>query len=233
MERDRLPVYATMRAVFQCVDLQSLLNPLLAAVAILALYGTARNIWPQSKMNALVAIGLLGSSSQFLLMSMTGYSMPAHLALNTVWLWLYSNPDRRRFFLRLCRRSCLGIASAFLSRALRYTISCSTRLATKMAVEFHLRWRLSHRLRALALLVGSFSIAIRRRRRRQHVSIPNPRMAIIQPMNLLLIIAWSCLATPLLATLGASRWFRQPPILQDATVSCLLTFGFYFFFYLY
>ena len=27
-------------------------------------------------------------------------------------------------------------------------------------------------------------------------------------------------------------WFRLPPILQDATFSCLLTFGFYFFFYL-
>ena len=25
--------------------------------------------------------------------------MPAHLALNTIWLWLYSRPDRRAFYL--------------------------------------------------------------------------------------------------------------------------------------
>ncbi len=51
-----LPVYAAMRAVFQSVGLQSLLNPFLAALTVLAVYGTARNIWPESKTNALVAI---------------------------------------------------------------------------------------------------------------------------------------------------------------------------------
>src|SRR5581483_9599560 len=84
-----LPVYAAMRAAFQAADLQSLLNPFLAAVTVLAVYGTARNIWPQSKANAAVAVALLVSCSQFLLMSMTSYAMPAHLALNAVWLWLY------------------------------------------------------------------------------------------------------------------------------------------------
>ena len=94
-----LPVYAAMRAVFQSVSLQSLLNPFLAAATVLALYGSARNIWPEEKRNALVAILLLATSAQFLLMAMTAYSMPAHLALNTIWLWLYSRPDVRRFYL--------------------------------------------------------------------------------------------------------------------------------------
>ncbi len=94
-----LPVYAALRALFQGVYLQSLLNPFLAALTVFALYGTVRNIWPNEKQNALLAVLLLAGSAQFLLMAMTAYSMPAHLALNTVWLWLYSRPDRRRFYL--------------------------------------------------------------------------------------------------------------------------------------
>ena len=94
-----LPVYAAMRAVFQSVQLQSLLNPFLAAISILALYGTARNIWPEKKENSLLAAMLLASSSQFLVMAMTSYAMPAHLALNTVWLWLYTRPGEKKFYL--------------------------------------------------------------------------------------------------------------------------------------
>ena len=48
-----LPVYAVMRALFQSVYLQSFFNPFLAALTILALYGTVRNIWPNEKQNAL------------------------------------------------------------------------------------------------------------------------------------------------------------------------------------
>ena len=57
-------------------------------------------------------------------------------------------------------------------------------------------------------------------------------MAIVQPMNLLLVIGWASLATPLLALLGYRRFFRLPPFLQDAAISFLLTFGFYYFFYM-
>src|ERR1051325_10677710 len=88
-----------MRAAFQYFDLQTLLNPVLATVTILALYGAVRRIWPESQTNALIGVGLLASSSQFLLMSMTAYAMSAHLALNTIWLWLYLRPERREFYL--------------------------------------------------------------------------------------------------------------------------------------
>ncbi len=57
-------------------------------------------------------------------------------------------------------------------------------------------------------------------------------MIVIQPMDLLLVLGWSCLATPLLAVVGFRRIFREQPIVQDAALSCLLTFGFYYFFYL-
>ena len=227
-----LPVYAAMRAVFQSVGLQSLLNPFLAALTVLALYGTARNIWPESQRNALVAIGLLVSSSQFLVMSMTSYSMPAHLALNAIWLWLYSRPDRGWFYLA----PLVGVLAIGLHQPIVHAL---------FALPFLLRLVLQRRWRAVLIFApiylagcalwfawqtryqvgGNAGIA-------SFFKILNPRMPIIQSMNLLLIIGWASLATPFLAVLGASQFFKVRPIIQDSILSCLLTFGFYFFFYL-
>ena len=227
-----LPVYAAMRAVFQSVYLQSFLNPFLAAVTVLALYGAARNIWPNEKQNALVAILLLVGSAQFLVMSMTAYSMPAHLALNTVWLWLYSRPDRRCFYLA----PVVGVLAIGLHQPIVHAL---------FVAPFLFRLMLQRKLRAILIFgfiyllgcVGWYAW-------RTKFSPPaadgvatffrlwNPQMLVIQPMDLLLVIGWSALATPLLAVLGFARIFRERPIIRDATLSCLLTFGFYYFFYL-
>ena len=94
-----LPVYAALRALFQSVYLQSSLNPFLAALTVFALYGRSGTFGLTTNKTPSSPILLLAGSAQFLVMSMTAYSMPAHLALNTVWLWLYSRPDRRRFYL--------------------------------------------------------------------------------------------------------------------------------------
>jgi hypothetical protein len=231
-----LPVYAAMRALLQWVDLESLLNPLLAAVTVFALYGAARNIWPESKVNALVAIGLLVSSSQFLLMSMTAYAMPAHLALNTIWLWLYSRPDRRAFYLA----PFVGVLAIGLHEPIVHALFV---LPFLVRLVFQRRWR-AVAVFALIYVAGCTGWLMWK----LHFEPPattasattitsifrlmNPRMLVIQPMNLLLIIGWASLATPLLAILGFRRLFHLPPILQDAAASCLLTFGFYYFFYL-
>ena len=227
-----LPVYAAMRAVFQSVGLQSLLNPFLAALTVLALYGTARNIWPESKTNALVAIGLLVSSSQFLVMSMTSYSMPAHLALNAIWLWLYSRPDRGWFYLA----PLVGVLAIGLHQPIVHAL---------FALPFLLRLVLQRRWRAVLIFAPIYlagcALWFAWQARYQvggnagigsFFKILNPRMPIIQSMNLLLIIGWASLATPFLAVLGASQFFKVRPIIQDSILSCLLTFAFYFFFYL-
>jgi hypothetical protein len=227
-----LPVYAAMRAVFQYFNLQSLLNPFLAAVAILALYGTARTIWPESRLNALVAIGLLASSSQFLLMSMTAYAMPAHLALNTIWLWLYSRPDRRAFYLA----PFVGVLAIGLHEPIVHALFV---LPFLLRLVWQRRWR-------PVVIFGAIYVAgcVIWYMWKTHFQPPssgsvgsifrlfNPRMAVVQPMDLLLIVAWASLATPLLALLGFKQFFKTPPIIQDAALSCILTFGFYYFFYL-
>jgi hypothetical protein len=226
-----LPVYAAMRAAFQYFGLQALLNPFLAAIAILALYGTARNIWPESKLTALVAIGLLASSSQFLLMSMTAYAMTAHLALNTVWLWLYSRPDRRTFYLA----PFVGVLAIGLHEPVVHALFVLPFLAR---LVFQRRWRPVVIFGAV-YLAGCVAWYMWKIHFQQPASggishffrLYNPRMAIIQPMNLLLIIGWASLAAPLLALFGFRQFFTTRPIIQDAALSCILTFGFYYFFY--
>ncbi len=230
-----LPVYAAMRAAFQYFSLQTLLNPLLGAVAAVALYGTARRIWPDSPLNALVAAGLLTSSSQFLLMSMTGYSMPAHLALNTIWLWLYSRPDRRSFYLA----PVVGVLAIGLHQPIVHALFV---LPFLFRLVFGRRWKAVFVFGGVYLAGCAVWWAWK-----AHFEAPpppggvglgsmfrlaNPRMAVIQPMNVWLIIGWSSLATPLLAVLGFGQFFKVRPILRDAALSCVLTFGFYYFFYL-
>jgi hypothetical protein len=229
-----LPVYAAMRAVFQSVGLQSIFNPFLAAITIFALYATVRNIWPESKTNAVIAIGILASSSQFLLMSMTGYSMPAHLALNTIWLWLYSRPDRRMFYVApLVGALAIGLHEPivhalfvlpFLLRLVwqrRWTHVVFFGTVYLAACICWYKWKF-HYMPPSAPNGHGASI----------FRLANPRMAIIQPMNLLLVIGWASLATPLLAVFGLSRFRKANPMVQDSVASCILTFAFYYFFYL-
>lgn len=227
-----LPVYAAMRAVFQSVQLQSLLNAFLAAISILALYGTARNIWPEKKENAVVAAILLASSSQFLIMAMTSYAMPAHLALNTVWLWLYTRPGEKKFYLA----PLVGILAIGLHQPVVHALFVTPFLFRLVLQQ---KWKPTVIFAAIYLLgcAGWYSWSQMFQGQAPAgvgsiFKLLNPRMAIIQPMSLLLVIGWASLATPLLAALGYGRFFRLSPFLQDAAVSFLLTFGFYYFFYL-
>ena len=227
-----LPVYAAMRALFQSVYLQALLNPVLAALTILALYGTVRNIWPNEKQNAFLAVLLLAGSAQFLVMAMTAYSMPAHLALNTAWLWLYSRPDLRRFYLA----PVIGVLAIGLHQPIVHALFVAPFL---WRLVWERKWRAVWSYGLIYLLGCAVWDAWR-----VHYLPPaagdtisvfrliNLRMFVIQPMDLLLVLGWSCLPTPFLAAVGFRHIFREQPIVQDAALSCLLTFGFYYFFYL-
>ena len=225
-----LPVYAALRAIFQGVYLQSLLNPFLAALTVLALYGAARNIWPNEKQNAFVAVLLLGASAQFLAMAMTAYSMPAHLAFNTIWLWLYSRPDRRRFYLA----PIVGALAIGLHQPIVHALFVAPFLGR---LAWERKWR-AVSVFGFIYLLGCAGWYVWRARFSPPSSgavvsffrLWNPKMLVIQPMDLLLVIGWSALATPLLAVLGFGRIFRERPIIQDAAFSCALTFGFYYFF---
>lgn len=90
-----LPGNAALRAVGALTVGVEWTNPALAAISILALYRIGRRLWPDAPGAALAATLLMASSAQFLVMTMTPWSMSAHLALNLLWLWCFLRADRR------------------------------------------------------------------------------------------------------------------------------------------
>jgi hypothetical protein len=198
----------------------------------LAIAGVAGNIWPGSPWKPVLAASLLVASPQFLVMSMTGYSMPAHLAFNLLWLWLFTDEKKRRYWLA----PLVGVIAIGLHQPIVHALFVTPFLFRLVRQR---KWPavLIFGLIYLAGCAGWYWW-------RAHFQPPttagtasifrllNPLMFVVQPMDLLLIIGWGCLALPLLAFLGFRRFFTLPPILQDAAVSCLITFAFYFFFYL-
>jgi hypothetical protein len=89
-----LPVNAALRALGQLAHAEPLVNPLLSAVSVAAVWGVGRQLWPERPSLAFIAAALMGTSPQLIVMSMTAYAMPAHLALNLAWLWLFLRGKR-------------------------------------------------------------------------------------------------------------------------------------------
>ena len=84
-----LPGNAMMRTAFAMLADPALMNPLLAAVGLLALFDVARRLFPDDARAVLVVLASYVLSAQMLVTAMTAYAMTAHLALNLVWLALF------------------------------------------------------------------------------------------------------------------------------------------------
>jgi hypothetical protein len=84
-----LPVYSLMRGAFMAVHLDLLFTPVVTAISILLVASVARRAWPEHPRRAWIAAAMLATSTQVLFMAMTGFSMPVHLLLDLLWLWLY------------------------------------------------------------------------------------------------------------------------------------------------
>lgn len=86
---DYLPLNAALRAMFGLAATPTLTGPLMTLLGAVALYGCIRRIWPADRETAVVGLLLYAGSAQILVNGMTAYAMPAHLALNLCWLWLF------------------------------------------------------------------------------------------------------------------------------------------------
>ncbi len=87
------PVHAAIRAMFSIVSLDTMTNPVLAALSVILIVAVARRIWPDRPDAAVLAALLLATGPQFLFTGMSGFAWPAHLCLNLLWLWLYLRDD--------------------------------------------------------------------------------------------------------------------------------------------
>jgi hypothetical protein len=224
-----LPVYAAIRTVFAAAHLQCMTNAVLAAISVLAMAGITNRLWPDNPDKTVVAVVLLAASPQFLITGMTGYAMSAHLALNLVWLWLYCDPDKPRFWLT----PLLGVAALGLHQPFFHTL---------FAAPFLLRLLLDRRWKAVSwfgaiYLVGAIFWFIWWRHflpgflaGGQHNPFGIHGMTpFTQTIYLCLLLGWLALPIPLLALLGFGRIRKQSAFLRDAALSCALSFGFYIF----
>lgn len=86
---DYLPLNAALRAILGVVATSVLTGPVMILLGALALHGCIRRIWPENLEVSVVGLLLYAGSAQILANGMTAYAMPAHLALNVCWLWLF------------------------------------------------------------------------------------------------------------------------------------------------
>lgn len=84
-----LPLNAGLRTLFGLVGDAAWTGPAMLLLGAAALWGCAVRIWPDHREAAVVALLLYVGSAQVLFNAMTAYAMPAHLALNLCWLWLF------------------------------------------------------------------------------------------------------------------------------------------------
>ena len=70
-------------------------GPVLTGWSALLLAGCARRMWPQDRETQAAALLLFAGAGSVWLMAMSAFAMPAHLAANLLWLWLFLR-DRRR-----------------------------------------------------------------------------------------------------------------------------------------
>ena len=89
-----LPVNAALRALALQAHAEPLVNPLLSAFSVVAVWAVGRQLWPERPGLALIAAALMASSAQLIVMGMTAYAMPPHLAFNLAWLWLFLRGGR-------------------------------------------------------------------------------------------------------------------------------------------
>jgi len=230
-----LPVYSAIRALFHLGAVESLTNPFLAALSILGLAGVARNLWPGSREHVVVAVALLASSSQFLLMSMTAFAMSAHLCLNLLWLWLYTQRSRFGWVLTpWVGVLALGLhnpgvhalfVAPFLVRLLRNerrSISAYFASVYLIGSAFWLFW-MTKVTQGIVSGGGEQTTA-------SVFGFPGPSEVVANIMHLSMLVSWQAFPLIFFSLIAIGPGHSLPPVFKDLIWSFILTYGFYWFF---
>ncbi len=84
-----LPGNAMLRALVGKIADPALTGAALSGIGVAMTWLCARRLWPEDREPVAVACLLVALSGQVQITGMTAYAMPAHLAFNMVWLWLF------------------------------------------------------------------------------------------------------------------------------------------------
>ncbi len=230
-----LPVYSAVRGALLRIHAASLLNPLLAGLTVLALGIVACRLWPTEDLAVGVAALLLASSSQFLFMSMTLYSMPAHLLLNLCWLALYLRSLDARSSRAWLALPWVGVLALGLHNPFPHAL---------FVLPFLWRMMRSGRKIVVAYVCSIYAIgaalwfvwlsgSINRSEGVGLLSsfgMPGAEQLLTQAMSLTLIASWQ---TPLFVVglaIALASWRYLRPIERDLAAGILLTCTFYMLF---
>ncbi|MEM7269723.1 MAG: hypothetical protein AAF401_10765 [Pseudomonadota bacterium] len=83
------PVHAAFLALTPSIMGVSLLNAVMTAVSVIALWDICRRLFPETPGASLLGVLLFLSSPQVLITAGTGFAFTSHLALNLIWLALF------------------------------------------------------------------------------------------------------------------------------------------------
>jgi hypothetical protein len=228
-----LPVYSALKTPFVLVGAGELLNPLLTGASVLALGLAARRLWPGERARPWIAVALLATSSEVILTSGSGYTMPAHLLANLLWLWLYLRGDRRSWVVALLVGGlALGLHSPFphalfvapfflrllverrWARLTSGVLAYATAAACWMAFLFQARSNVEGKTETM------FSL----------FAWPSVWTLKLHVMNLTVLLTWHAPVLGILALVVVLRLRRSPPAIVDLTFGVLLTLVFFVFF---
>ena len=228
-----LPGYAIIKTPFVLAGLEVLLNPLLAALSVVVLAAIARRLWPDEGLRPWMALAFFVTSSEVLMTSGTGYSMPAHLALNLLWLWLYQRGDARSWGIALA----VGVLALGLHNPMPHALFVAPFLLRLLRER---RWR---RLAAAAAAYGAGSLLWIAWLRMANpfarpdgpglfsmFAMPNALAFWLQAVNLSLLFTWHAPLFGALAVAGVVRARRLGPLMTDIALGVALTLVFYLFF---
>jgi hypothetical protein len=228
-----LPGYALVKTPFLLLGLGAVLNPLLSGLSVVLLAAIARRLWPDEGLRPWLALGFFVTSSEVLMTAGTGYSMPAHLALNLLWLWLYLRGDARSWWWALA----VGVLALGLHNPMPHALFVAPFLIRLVRER---RWR---RVIAAVIAYGIGSALWLAWLRMANplarpdgpglftmFAWPNRIAFWLQTTNVSLLMTWHAPLFAVLALIGIARVRRLDPVLRDVALSVGLTLGFYLFF---
>jgi hypothetical protein len=223
------PVYAAIRSLFLLAGIERWTNPVLAGITIIAVAVIAQSLWPSPKGFFLTPVVLLACSPQFLVTSMTAYSMPAHLLFNLLWLGFWLRKDR----LGAAVSPWIGFFAIGLHNPFPHVLFAAPFLLREL---FRKRWKfLSYTMavygagailwwwllqRVHPLLQGSGMLS--------QFSIPSRAdQWLMQLMHGTLFSSWMTPVAALLFVAGVVSWRHLPDVGRDLVWGVLVTFAFY------
>lgn len=224
-----LPGYAAIRALFLVAGIEPLTNPVLGGLSLVAIGVVSRLVWPSHPRRVWLAVLLLATSSQFLLMSMSWYSMPAHLLLNLIWLALYLRGSRAN----MAVVPFVGVLAMALHNPIPHILFVAP-FAVRMLRERRgkrlLYFGVIYMLGAIACLAwfrfvfapgggsaaGSAGVS-------SPFAIPSARQIVSYALHLSLVLSWQSPAVALFIVVVVSRWRALGTVERDLAVGVLAT----------